>query len=64
MIMEFQLVMESHVAKKKSELVFSDWADGFVTILVRKVSGPHIKKVEITKKKVSGWVRICFNNFV
>ena len=42
--------------KRKGELVFSNWTERFVAILVRKVSSPHIKKVENAWKWVSGWV--------
>ena len=30
--------------KRKGELVFPNWTESFVAILVRKVSSPHIKK--------------------
>ena len=41
---------EKSRGKRKGKLVFSDWTDRFVTVLVRKVSGPNIKKPENTWK--------------
>ena len=55
--------------QKTARLVFSDWTDRFVAVLVRKVSGPHIEECRNGFEMdgwVGGWelVMRCFNDFV
>ena len=53
--------------KRKGKLVFFDQTDRIVTVLVRKVSGPHLEKSKIAWKQVSRWVATgaykMFNDF-